>query len=71
MNQTNPVRRIDGDLFIEDVSCASLAQQFGTPLYVYSRLAVENAWRAYDVALAARPHLVCYCLLYTSDAADE
>ena len=28
---------VDGVLHVEGVSAASLAEQFGTPLYVYSR----------------------------------
>jgi len=69
MNKTNTVHRVNGELFIEDVSCTNLAQQFGTPLYVYSRQAVESAWRAYDIALGARPHLVCYAMKANSNLA--
>ncbi len=65
----NPVHRVQGDLFIEDVSCASLAKQYGTPLYVYSRKAIEAAWRAYDSALSTRPHLVCYAMKANSNLA--
>lgn len=69
MNSTNPIHRVQGELFVEEVSCASLAEQFGTPLYVYSRSAIEAAWRAYDVALGARPHLVCYAMKANSNLA--
>ena len=69
MTTHNPLHRVKGELFIEDVSCASLADQFGTPLYVYSRKAIESAWHAYDKALAGRPHLVCYAMKANSNLA--
>jgi diaminopimelate decarboxylase len=38
---------VDDVLHTEGVSAASLADQFGTPLYVYSRSALTAAYRAY------------------------
>jgi len=46
--------RADGVLQVEGVSAASLAEQFGTPLYVYSRSALTDAYQAY--ADAAKGH---------------
>src|SRR5246127_1682441 len=45
---------VDGVLHAEGVSAASLAEQFGTPLYVYSRAALTEAWNAYAGACAGR-----------------
>ncbi|BAN24300.1 diaminopimelate decarboxylase [Caballeronia insecticola] len=45
---------VDGVLHAEGVSAASLAEQFGTPLYVYSRDALTRAYRAYADACAGR-----------------
>src|SRR3984885_10056308 len=45
---------VDGVLHVEDVSAVSLAEQFGTPLYVYSRAALTEAWNAYAGACAGR-----------------
>jgi diaminopimelate decarboxylase len=45
---------VDGVLHVEDVSAVSLAEQFGTPLYVYSRAALTDAWQAYAGACAGR-----------------
>ncbi|MDR5821134.1 diaminopimelate decarboxylase [Caballeronia sp. LZ043] len=45
---------VDGVLHAEGVSAASLAEQFGTPLYVYSRDALTQAYRAYADACAGR-----------------
>lgn len=40
----------DGQWYAEDVSLASLAQQYGTPLYIYSKRAITEAYQAYDRA---------------------
>ncbi len=42
-----------GELTIEECSLASLAARYGTPLYVYSRAALEGAYEALRGALAA------------------
>jgi diaminopimelate decarboxylase len=47
----------------------TIADQFGTPCYVYSRAALEHAYRAYDEALAAHPHSVCYAVKANSSLA--
>lgn len=39
-----------GEWFAEGVSLSTLANQYGTPLYVYSKHAICTAYRAYDVA---------------------
>jgi len=40
----------DGQWYAEDISLASLAQQYGTPLYIYSKRAITEAYQAYDRA---------------------
>jgi diaminopimelate decarboxylase len=45
---------VDGVLHAEGVSAVSLAEQFGTPLYVYSRAALTATWQAYAGACAGR-----------------
>src|SRR3984885_17935 len=45
---------VDGVLHVEDVSAVSLAEQFGTPLYVYSRAALTDAWHTYAGACVGR-----------------
>ena len=49
-------------LRIEHCEAPALAERFGTPLYVYSRAAIESAWHAYDQAFADREHLICYAV---------
>jgi diaminopimelate decarboxylase len=58
-----------GALHAEDVPLARIAAEFGTPCYVYSRAAIEAAYRAYDQALARRPHLICYAVKANSSLA--
>ena len=65
----NTLTRIDGRLHLEDVALDTLAERFGTPLYVYSRAALEAAYRAYAEAFAATPHLICYAVKANSNLA--
>jgi diaminopimelate decarboxylase len=50
-------------------SAEALAREFKTPLYVYSRERIEEAYRAYDLAFAPVPHRVCYALKANSSLA--
>jgi diaminopimelate decarboxylase len=59
----------NGTLVAEQTPVAQLAQQFGTPLYVYSRAALESHYRAFDEAFAAVPHQVCYAVKANSNLA--
>jgi diaminopimelate decarboxylase len=56
-------------LYCEDVAISELAQQYGTPLYVYSRATLERHWHAFDQALANHDHLVCYAVKANSNLA--
>ncbi|NDV90391.1 diaminopimelate decarboxylase [Alteromonas sp. 345S023] len=57
----------EGQLFAEDVSVTSLAQQHGTPLYVYSRATLERHWHAFNDAIGEHPHLICYAVKANSN----
>jgi len=59
----------DDTLFAEGVSLSTLASQYGTPAYVYSRAAIEAQYRAYDQALGDMPHLICYAVKANSNLA--
>jgi diaminopimelate decarboxylase len=61
--------RVDGELFAERVPLSSIAARFGTPCFVYSRAALEGAWREFDDAFAGVPHLVCYAMKANSNLA--
>ena len=65
----NAVRRQDGELWMEGVRLADVASRYGTPCYVYSRAAIEAAWRSFDDALAGTDHLVCYAVKANSNLA--
>ena len=49
-----------GQLFAEGSKLAEIAQQVGTPCYVYSKAAITQAWQAYQAAIGTRRVLVCY-----------
>jgi len=59
----------NGTLHAEDVSLAQLAKEFGTPLYVYSRAALHDAWQSYARALEGRKALVCFGMKANSNLA--
>ncbi|WP_420589159.1 diaminopimelate decarboxylase [Bacterioplanoides sp.] len=59
----------NGELHAEQVSLRAAAEQFGTPLYVYSRAAFEQHFTAYTEALGDWPHLVCYAVKANSNLA--
>ena len=49
-------------IFAEAVSLERAAERFGTPLYLYSRAAIEDAYRELDRGLSGLPHTVCYAV---------
>ncbi|HVS56327.1 MAG TPA: diaminopimelate decarboxylase [Casimicrobiaceae bacterium] len=51
-----------GVLAAEGVSLADIAGRYGTPSFVYSRAALEGAFRQFDAAFGDAPHLVCYAV---------
>jgi diaminopimelate decarboxylase len=59
----------ENHLHCEDVALDALAERYGTPLYVYSRGAIERAYGAYDCALKGRSALVCYAVKANSNLA--
>ena len=56
-------------LCMEDVRISAIAREAGTPVYVYSRSAVENNWRQFDTALSAHKHQVCFAVKANSNIA--
>lgn len=57
----------DGQLWAENTSLTKLAEQYGTPLYVYSRATLERHWNAFDKSVGEHPHLVCYAVKANSN----
>lgn len=60
---------IGGVLHAESVSLEALARHHGTPLYVYSRAAIESSWQAFARAANGRRALICYALKANSNLA--
>lgn len=56
-------------LHAEDVSLTRIAQDYGTPAYVYSRATLERHWKAFDDAFSGLEHLVCYAVKANSNLA--
>lgn len=59
----------NGILHAEDIPLPELADQYATPLYVYSRLALREAWERYARAIAGRNALICYGMKANSNLA--
>ncbi len=59
----------ENHLHCEDASLNALAARYGTPLYVYSRRAIEVAYDAYASALTGRSAQVCYAVKANSNLA--
>lgn len=59
----------NGQLCCEEVALNRIAEEFGTPTYVYSRDALERAYLAYAEALEGHPSLVCYAVKANSNLA--
>ncbi len=54
-------------LHCDDVDLAALADQYGTPAYVYSAAMIRRNFHAYEDALAGMPHRICYAVKANSN----
>ncbi|MES3025107.1 MAG: diaminopimelate decarboxylase [Pseudomonadota bacterium] len=59
----------DGQLHAEGAALAAIAEQYGTPTYVYSKAALLANFGAYADACAGRDALVCYAMKANSNLA--
>lgn len=59
----------NGRLHCEDVALERIADEFGTPVYVYSRDALERAYLSYATALEGHNALICYAVKANSNLA--
>jgi diaminopimelate decarboxylase len=60
---------VGGRLHAEQVPLETIAERFGTPTWVYSRAAIEQAWDEFARATAGRRALVCYAIKANSNLA--
>jgi diaminopimelate decarboxylase len=65
----NPFAYRRGELYAEGVALSRIAEEHGTPCYVYSRAALTDAFTAYDRAFGSHPHLICYSVKANSSLA--
>jgi diaminopimelate decarboxylase len=56
-------------LFAEELSVADIANEIGTPCFVYSRATLERHFHAYQKALGESPHSVCFAVKANSNLA--
>ena len=54
-------------LFCEGVPVEEVAEQVGTPAYLYSRASIEQAYLSMDSALGSLPHTICYAVKANSN----
>ena len=59
---TEPFPRKQGHLFVEDVPLDRIAEEVGTPAFVYSATALAEGFDLLDGAFGETPHLVCYAI---------
>jgi len=59
----------DNQLYAEALPLTQIAEQFGTPCFVYSRAALEHHYQAYEQALTGCDHLICYAVKANSNLA--
>ena len=52
----------NNQLHIENLPLAELAEEYDTPLYVYSYATLKENFLAYENALKEHPHLICYAV---------
>jgi len=57
------VRSVGGEeVMCERVPLDSIAKKFGTPTYVYSRAAIDGAYKELHKGLGALPHTLCFAV---------
>ena len=59
----------DGVLHAEDVPLTQIADEVGTPFYVYSTATLTRHYHLFTEALSGMDHLVCYAMKANSNQA--
>lgn len=55
------------EMFIEEVAATDLAQQYGTPLFVYSATAIKQAYDNFSSAFSSHLHKICFAVKANSN----
>ncbi|HEV8716624.1 MAG TPA: diaminopimelate decarboxylase [Candidatus Binatia bacterium] len=58
-----------GELYAEDVPVARIAEQVGTPVYLYSLATLRRHYQVFDEAFVRIKHLVCFSIKANSNLA--
>jgi len=58
-----------GELHVERVPLRRIAERYGTPCYVYSRAAIEQAYQEFAAAFSGCEHVICYAVKANSSLA--
>jgi diaminopimelate decarboxylase len=69
MAQTSFIHANLGVLFAEDVSLETIASQFGTPTYIYSKNTLIQTFKSFKKGLLKTNHLVCFAVKANSNIA--
>jgi len=56
-------------LYAEELAVWEIAEQHGTPCFIYSRATLERHYRAYETALSGLPNMICYAVKANSNLA--
>ena len=59
----------NGEMFAENVPVKRIAEEVGTPAYVYSLGTLKRHFRVFDQAFARVPHIVCFSVKANSNIA--
>lgn len=59
----------NNQLYGEQIRLADIADEFGTPCYVYSEASLEDNWQAFKHAFEGVPHRICYAVKANSNLA--
>lgn len=58
---------VNGELYCEGISLRRLADEVGTPAYIYSKATLERHFKAFDEAFLDVDHLVCFSVKANSN----
>ncbi len=65
----NHFNRKDGELYCEEVAVEKIAQEVGTPFYLYSKRTLLQHFHAFDSGFADVAHLTCFAVKACSNIA--
>ena len=57
------------ELYAESVSVIDLMEDYGSPLYIYSKNQIEFNWKRLEKSFGSHPHLICYAVKANSNIA--